>query len=102
MWDTTKDYRILVASKARENLEKSITDILTETSDNKKEIFDTEEVINYMNKAITQYLIKLTPLLDLKDEKQAGGYFHVINDIERIGDFAKNFYDDAYNMKAEG
>ena len=101
MYQTKKEI-ISMASKARENLEKSITDILTESSDNKKEIFDTEEVINYMNKAITQYLIKLTPLLDSKDEKQAGGYFHVINDIERIGDFAKNFYDDAYNMKVEG
>ena len=101
MYQTKKEI-ISMASKARENLEKSITDILTESSENKKEIFDTEEVINYMNKAITQYLIKLTPLLDSRDEKQAGGYFHVINDIERIGDFAKNFYDDAYNMKAEG
>jgi phosphate:Na+ symporter len=43
-------------------------------------------------------LIKLTPLLDFKDEKHAGSYFHVVNDIERIGDFAKNFYDDASNM----
>lgn len=101
MFQTKKEI-INMANKARENLEKGIADILNETSDNKKEIFETEETINYLNKEITQYLIKLTPLLDTKDERQAGSYFHVINDIERIGDFAKNFYDDAYNMKSEG
>ena len=94
----TKREIINMANLAKENLQRGISDILNDSVDNKKELFENEDIINYLNKAITQFLIKLTPLLDFKDEKQAGSYFHVVNDIERIGDFAKNFYDDASNM----
>ena len=95
----TKREIINMANKSKENLTRGVFDILNESVENKEELFDTEKTINYMNKTITQFLIKLTPLLDSKDEKQVGGYFHVVNDIERIGDFAKNFFGDASDMK---
>ena len=98
----TKREIINMANKSKENFERGIYDILNESVDNKEELFDTEKTINYMNKTITQFLVKLSPLLDLKDEKQIGSYFHVVNDIERIGDFAKNFFGDASDMKQGG
>ena len=81
----TKREIINMANKSKENFERGIYDILNESVDNREELFDTEKTINYMNKTITQFLVKLSPLLDLKDEKQIGSYFHVVNDIERIG-----------------
>ncbi len=41
------------------------------------------------------------PLVDNKTEKKIGSYFHVVNDIERIGDYAKNFLDAAMEMKSK-
>ena len=58
---------------------------------NAREIEDREEKIDILNEAISQYLIKLSPNANLNDEKKIGSYYHVINDIERIGDHACNF-----------
>ena len=67
--------------------------------DYKKEIEDRENDIDYINNAITQYLIKLSNTVNEYDEKRIGAYFHVINDIERIGDHAVNFLDSAYQLR---
>ncbi len=67
---------------------------------NAKEIEDREEKIDTLNEAISQYLIKLSPNASLNDEKKIGSYYHVINDIERIGDHAYNFLDMAKRMSS--
>ena len=36
------------------------------------------------------------------EEKIIGSYFHVLNDLERIGDHAENFLEIAVQMKEEG
>lgn len=64
-----------------------------------KELAEREDKIDYINNAITEFLIKLSPNVDKDDEAIVGGYFHVINDIERIGDHASNFMDMATKMK---
>ena len=44
------------------------------------------------NRQITDYLVKISELdLPIADAKILGGLFHVVNDIERIGDHAENF-----------
>ena len=66
-----------------------------------KELEDREESIDYINSAISEFLIKLSPRAGLHDEAKIGGYYHVINDIERIGDHAYNFLQMAKKMKDE-
>ncbi|MCR5741560.1 MAG: Na/Pi cotransporter family protein [Gammaproteobacteria bacterium] len=63
------------------------------------ELKEREESIDYINNALTDFLIKLSPLLEGSEEKKVGSYFHVINDIERIGDHGSNFSDLAQEMK---
>ena len=65
---------------------------------NAKEIEAREEKIDTFNEAISQYLIKLSPKANMRDEKKIGSYYHVINDIERIGDHANNFLQMAKQM----
>ncbi len=44
-----------------------------------------------MNRNITEYLIQVNGLeISDKDRLMVGGLFHVVNDIERIGDHAEN------------
>ncbi len=52
---------------------------------------DIESQIDYLNKRITDFLINLSSKVQPSSEKKIGAYFHVINDIERIGDHAINF-----------
>ena len=63
------------------------------------QIAENEEIIDFTNSALTAFLIKLAGQLDARDEKVIGAYFHVLNDLERIGDHAVNFYDISQEMK---
>lgn len=61
-----------------------------------EEIYRTESYINFMNHKITGYLVKAGEMdLPTADADLLGGLFHVVNDIERIGDHAENFADAA-------
>ena len=60
---------------------------------NSGSIADTESNIDYINSKITEYLISLSNKVGKEDSKVVGSYFHVINDIERIGDHAYNFFE---------
>ncbi|MBQ7250229.1 MAG: Na/Pi cotransporter family protein [Bacilli bacterium] len=66
-----------------------------------KEIEDREENIDYINEQISDYLIKLSSRANMRDEAHIGAYYHVINDIERIGDHAYNFLEMARSLKDE-
>ena len=49
-----------------------------------------------MNNKITTYLVKANEMeLPTADADKLGGLFHVVNDIERIGDHAENIADSA-------
>ncbi|MBQ9967745.1 MAG: Na/Pi cotransporter family protein [Oscillospiraceae bacterium] len=61
-------------------------------------IVKNEEAIDFTNGALTRFLIKLSAVVEPSDELVIGSYFHVINDLERIGDHAENFYEIAEEM----
>lgn len=52
---------------------------------------ENEEVIDYLNHSITSYLVKINGL-DLEDHdlEKIGSFYHVVSDMERIGDHAEN------------
>ncbi len=52
-----------------------------------------ESIIDFTNGALTKFLIKLSSNASQSDEQIIGSYFHVLNDLERIGDHAENFYE---------
>ncbi len=91
-----------MASLASENISKSLAALEKTTADNEKEIHDKEAIIDFTNTELTQYLIKLSALVDSAAEKTIGAYFHVLNDIERIGDHAENFQKIALQMQEGG
>ena len=66
-----------------------------------KELEDREETIDYLNEFISEYLIKLSAKANLYDEAKIGAYYHVNNDIERIGDHAYNFLEMSRKMNNE-
>ena len=47
---------------------------------------------------MTKYLIKLSADVEESDEKTIGSYFHVLNDLERIGDHALNLVESAEEL----
>lgn len=84
---------------AKGNLKRAMTAVLTSDLSERDAVLKDEERINYINKGVAKYLIKLSSQsLSRTDEKFVGSLFHVVNDIERIADYAKNFLDDAGEM----
>ncbi len=57
-----------------------------------------EEIIDFTNSALTKFLIKLSGEVEQSDEKTIGAYFHVLNDLERIGDHTENFHEIGIEM----
>lgn len=84
-----------------ENIKNAYEDFLAGTSNNKEKLEDNERIIDFTNNTVTRYLIKLSPLVDVSDEKLLGSLFHVVNDVERIGDHAINFSEITKEMKGE-
>ncbi len=90
-----------MAALARENLERSFAAMKGDGEKIFKGIAEKEGIIDFTNKALTKYLIKLSPLVDSQDEKAIGAYFHVLNDLERVGDHAENFGEIGVQMQAD-
>ncbi|MBQ2841498.1 MAG: Na/Pi cotransporter family protein [Clostridia bacterium] len=63
-----------------------------------EQIRSNEEIIDFTNSELTKFLIKLSVNMEQSDEKVVGSYFHVLNDLERIGDHAENFHEIGIEM----
>lgn len=85
---------------AKKNLDVSMNMIYTGNLDKLKQVTENEEVINFLNHGITEYLIKFNATeIDDKDTESISRCFHVINDIERIGDHSINISNIAKNLE---
>ncbi|MBP5415666.1 MAG: Na/Pi cotransporter family protein, partial [Lachnospiraceae bacterium] len=66
------------------------------------EVYEVEKNINFLNKSITGYMVKINQTtLPIEDLKSIGALFHVANDIERVGDHAENIADAAVQRKEQ-
>ena len=92
-----------MATLASENLNRAMNALLTLDEEDIREVYAVEENINFLNHAITDYLVKINQTtLPVEDLKSIGALFHVVNDIERIGDHAENVADAAKQRREEG
>lgn len=81
-----------------ENIGLSFVAIDKGSLEHDEKIRKNEEIIDFTNGALTKFLISLSVGLGQEDEKIIGSYFHVINDLERIGDHAENFHEIGVEM----
>jgi phosphate:Na+ symporter len=85
-------------SLVEENLRLSAVSIGGNPGENAEKIAANEETIDFTNGALTRFLIRLSACVDERDEQRIGAYFHVLNDLERIGDHAENFQEIGQEM----
>lgn len=92
-----------MATLASENLNRAMNALITLDEEDIKETYEVEQNINYLNKEITHFLVKISQInLPVEDAKSIGALFHVVNDIERIGDHAENAADAAVQRAKDG
>ena len=88
-----------VFSLVEENIKLSVVAMRTGLLKDAQTISKNEEIIDFTNSALTKFLIKLSSVVEESGERIIGSYFHVLNDLERIGDHAENFYEIGEEMK---
>ncbi len=101
LMQTKKELEYMI-SIARENVILSSKAIFTGDKELSEKIAQNEKIIDFTNKSLTKFLIKLSALVNSVEERLIGSYFHVLNDVERIGDHAENFYEIGEQMLKEG
>ena len=78
---------VRMSDKARDMLNMSVNSLLDVDTSTYDDIHYNEEYIDYMNRGINEFLIQLNTLpIPEHDAKLLGPMFHVLADIERIGD----------------
>ena len=86
-------------SLVEENIRLSLVSMNGAPGENAKQIAENEETIDFTNGALTRFLIRLSACVDARGEQKIGAYFHVLNDLERIGDHAENFHEIGQEMQ---
>ena len=87
---------------AYENLIRGLNALIELDQAKIDKVYEVEKQINFMNHAIMDYLVKIGQMtLPIDDSRSIGALFHVVNDIERIGDHAENLADSARNRIAD-
>lgn len=87
----TVDEVIRMASRSTRSLSAAYESIKTKDMNLTKKSFEYEKIINKLQVDITNFLFKLTTknLSDIERIK-SDVLFHIVNDIERVGDHAEN------------
>lgn len=98
----TKKEIVRMSEFALKNIDLSVEMLLNSDLDYESEIRNNEEIINHLNKDITAYLTKLMSKdLSDEDDKKIGSYYHVVSDVERVGDYAENILEYALRLREE-
>lgn len=95
-----KNAIIEMANLAKTNMNLASGILLDGKFENTDTVKANEEELNFMNRTITAFLTKtLAVQLSGRDERTIATYYHVVSDLERIGDYSENVMEYAYKMK---
>ncbi|MGX4299885.1 Na/Pi cotransporter family protein [Clostridioides difficile] len=91
---------VRMGHKATNSLEHSIAGFLNKSNEDINKAFESEKVVNKLQKDILNYLLKLSkePLRD-DEHFRTDLLFNTVNDIERVSDHAENIAELAMSVK---
>lgn len=91
-----------MAFLAGENLKDSMSALMEDKEGTVEAVKKREKVIDYLSSQITDYLVEVNRYeLPLSDSGRIGALFHVVIDLERIGDHAMNIIENAEKKKQQ-
>ncbi len=91
-----------MADNSMLNFNRAISAISKLDFTEKDKFSQTEDLINFQNKELVKYMVKISKLnISSHDSSFIGSVYHVVSDIERIGDYSENIYEYAEKLFAE-
>ncbi len=91
-----------MADMAITNFHRSIKVITTMDYSEIEEFRETEQQLNYLNKELLRYSVKLSENnLNSYDQSYLSGTIRTVSDLERIGDYAENIVEYADSLKEQ-
>lgn len=83
-----------MGKKAADNLQTAFDGMIEKDQAKIDSVYQVEEEVDFLSGEITRYLVKLNQHeFPVKEAQNIAGYFHVVNDLERISDHAENIAD---------
>lgn len=90
---------VAMAQMAKQNLDISLDCITQLNFDKQEEFAEREKKIDFLNKKLTKYAVKISAKdVSYKEEKEIASFYHAISDIERVGDYAENICESAHEL----
>ena len=97
--EQTKHEIVNMAEIAMKNWRRSLDMICTLNFSKEKEFSDSELELNYLNRHIVDFIVKLSELpLSENDRIFLSTAIHSVSDIERVGDYAENVVEYAHSL----
>ncbi|MDD4839174.1 MAG: Na/Pi cotransporter family protein [Clostridia bacterium] len=97
-----KNEVLYMSDVAMKNFNRSIDAIVKLDFTEKKKFEKDEELLNFMNREIIKFLVKLSKRENSTlDAEFIGTIYHAISDLERIGDYAENIFEYAEKLFKE-
>ena len=91
-----------MGNMAISNLDTSIEAVLNKDLSKKEEIEYNEGYIDYLDEEINKAIVTANQMgISIQDRNLLGSYFHIVSDIERIGDHAQNVLEEAEVVVAD-
>lgn len=87
---------------ANYNLERAMYALMNNDKKVISEVLDREHEIDYLSRKITDFLVSINQMFPINESRNIAGYYHVVNDIERIGDHAENIAEFAQTKINDG
>ena len=98
--DLTKKEIVEMMARTRANLVLAFDTLASQDLTYKKKIKKEEEHIDFLHGAISKFIVKLSGgSISKSEDILLGSFIHVINDIERVGDYARKMLKEARRMK---
>ena len=98
----TKREILLMGEIAKKNLHLAMESIYQGKPVNMEKFQARENHLNFLNHEISKFIVSIAATdISFKDEIMIASFYHVVSDIERVGDYAENVMEYSQKLQAQ-
>lgn len=96
----TKHEILLMSEIAYKNFKLALSCVINGKIEKNEKFKNREKHLNYLNREISKFLVELSAKeISFKDELMLASFYHVVSDLERVGDYAENIMEYASELQ---